>query len=130
MKIGLGILSLFWKMFVGIVFSTTALLFYPFLSITVSRPKLHKLAFRGFVVWSWTFRILTFYHIKRIQMGKLPKGPIIFLPNHASFLDIFILPSLFPHHPFLFMGKAEILSYPLIRTYFQKAEYQTGKDQE
>lgn len=119
MKVGLGVLSLFWKIIVGIVFCITALLYYPFLALTVSRPKLHSLAFKGFVAWSWTFRILTFYHVKRIQVSELPTSPIIFAANHASFLDIFILPSLFPKHPFLFMGKAEILSYPLIRTYFK-----------
>jgi 1-acyl-sn-glycerol-3-phosphate acyltransferase len=27
--------------------------------------------------------------------------------------------SIFPQHPFVFLGKSEILSYPIIRTYFQ-----------
>lgn len=128
MNKGLGILSLFWKIIVGIVFCTTALTFYPFLAITVRKPNLHRLAFQGFVVWSWTFRILCFYHVNRIQSAKLPEGPIIFAPNHASFLDIFLLPSLFPNHPFLFMGKAEILSYPIIRAYFKSFNIPVFRD--
>lgn len=119
MKIGLGILSLFWKIIVGTVFFITAILFYPFLALTVRKPSLHKLAFKGFVCWSWTFRILLFYHVERVQAEQLPNTALIFAPNHASFLDIFLLPSLFPKHPFLFMGKAEILSYPIIKAYFK-----------
>lgn len=128
MKIGLGILALFWKIIVGTVFCITALIFYPFLAFTVSKPKFHRLAFKGFVYWSWTFRILLFYHVIRIQKTKLPDSALIFAPNHASFLDIFLLPSLFPKHPFLFMGKAEILSYPIIKTYFKSFNIPVFRD--
>lgn len=30
------------------------------------------------------------------------------------------MPSIFPEHEFLFLGKSEILKYPLIKTYFKK----------
>ena len=33
--------------------------------------------------------------------------------------DIFFMYSLIPKHPFVFLGKSEILSYPIIRTYFK-----------
>jgi 1-acyl-sn-glycerol-3-phosphate acyltransferase len=46
-------------------------------------------------------------------------GPFIILPNHTSYLDIFLMCSLFPEKPFLFMGKSEILTYPIIKTYFK-----------
>jgi 1-acyl-sn-glycerol-3-phosphate acyltransferase len=39
--------------------------------------------------------------------------------NHTSYLDIFLLPSILPNHPFAFLGKAEILKYPIVRTYFK-----------
>lgn len=50
---------------------------------------------------------------------KLPKGPYIIVANHSSYLDIFFMHSLLPDHPFLFLGKGEILSYPILRTYFR-----------
>ena len=64
------------------------------------------------------FRVLGFYHVKKIQNEKLPAGPFILVGNHISYLDIFLLYSIIPNHPFLFLGKSEILSYPIFRTYF------------
>lgn len=92
---------------------------YPFLALFTSVPKLHNLAFKFFVIWSWFFRLLTFYHVKRIGIENLPKSPYVIAPNHASYLDIFIMYSTLPKDKFLFLGKAEILSYPLIRRYFK-----------
>ena len=119
MKFRIGILALIWKTIVGLVFSVTAVLFYPFIAYCSIRPNLHRAAFTGFVVWSWVFRVLCFYHIRRVQKGPLPAGPFIIAPNHASYLDIFLMPTLFAGHPFRFLGKSEILGYPLIKTYFR-----------
>jgi 1-acyl-sn-glycerol-3-phosphate acyltransferase len=51
--------------------------------------------------------------------SELPKGPYVIIANHSSYLDIFFMHSLLPAHPFLFLGKSEILSYPILRTYFK-----------
>ncbi len=51
--------------------------------------------------------------------AELPEGPYVIVSNHSSYLDIFVMHSLMPKHPFLFLGKGEILSYPIIRTYFK-----------
>lgn len=115
----IGVLALLWKIYVGIMFGLTAVIMYPFLALLVANKKWHKTAFKGFTIWSWFLRILTFYHMRRTGLENLPQGPYIITPNHASYLDIFLLPSALPQHPFLFMGKSEILSYPLIRTYFR-----------
>lgn len=64
-------------------------------------------------------RIFCFYRIKKIVESPLPKGPYIIIANHSSYLDIFFMYSIFPKHPFLFLGKGEILGYPIIRTYFK-----------
>lgn len=128
MKFRLGIFSLLWKIIVGIIFCVTAILFYPVLAILSSKEKWHKAAFKGFVVWSWTFRIICFYHIKKIEPSKLPAGPVIFAPNHASYLDIFIMHSLFASHPLVFLGKSEILSYPIIKSYFKSFNVPVFRD--
>jgi 1-acyl-sn-glycerol-3-phosphate acyltransferase len=41
--------------------------------------------------------------------------------HFESFLlfDIFFMHSILPDHPFLFLGKSEILKYPIIKTYFK-----------
>lgn len=119
MRIVKGILSLLWKCYVGTVFVVFALVLYPFFLILLSNKKWKKISFRLFVVWSWIMRIFCLYHVKKVKNASLPEGPYIIISNHSSYLDIFFMYSILPKHPFLFLGKGEILSYPIIGTYFR-----------
>ncbi|MNJ83424.1 2-acyl-glycerophospho-ethanolamine acyltransferase [compost metagenome] len=107
-------------MYVGLIFVTTLLFFYPFICITLARVSWRKWSFPINVVWSYTVRILSFIWVHRVRKVKLPKGPYLIVSNHTSYFDIFIMYSLLPRHRFLFMGKSEILSYPLMKTFFKK----------
>ena len=64
-------------------------------------------------------RICCFYPVRYRLRTELPKGPFIIIANHSSYLDIFLLHSILPQQPFAFLGKAEILKYPIVRTYFK-----------
>ncbi len=119
MKFIRGGLGFLWKCWVGLVFVLFAVLFYPFFALLLSREKWKRKSFPLFVVWSWMMRVFCLYGIKIIDRSPLPKGPYIIIANHASYLDIFLMHSLLPEHPFLFMGKGEILGYPILRTYFK-----------
>lgn len=119
MKWLLGPFAFIYKLYLGILFSITALLFYPFLAYTTTREKYHHAAYKGFVVWSTIFRFLAGWKFSINQKQQLPEGPFIIVANHASYADIFLLPALFSTHPHIFLGKSEILSYPLIKTYFK-----------
>lgn len=112
------VFSLFYKIYVGFLFSITALLFYPFLAYTTTHEKHHHKAFRAFVIWSRGFRFFAGWWFK-IE-GKIPTNtPFIIVANHSSYADIFLIPSLFSKQPHIFLGKSEILSYPMIKTYFK-----------
>lgn len=101
------------------MFMITALAFYPILFFLVKNENWHKMAYKIFVAWSWFVRITCFYFVKRI--GTLPPTdqPYVIVANHASYLDIFLLPSVLPNHPLVFLGKSELLTYPIIKTYFK-----------
>lgn len=120
MKRLLGILSFIFKLYVGCVFVVTLLFFYPFLWIALSHKGWRKYSFPINVMWSYTVRILTFVHVWKMNKITIPKGPYLIIANHTSFFDIFLMYSLLPNHRFLFLGKAEILSYPLIKTFFKR----------
>jgi 1-acyl-sn-glycerol-3-phosphate acyltransferase len=120
MKRLLGILSFIFKLYVGCVFVVTLLFFYPFLWMALSRKGWRKYSFPINVMWSYAVRILTFVHVWKMNKITIPKGPYLIIANHTSFFDIFLMYSLFPNHRFLFLGKAEILSYPLIKTFFKR----------
>ena len=53
------------------------------------------------------------------QKSELPAGPFIICPNHGSYLDIITMYRVFKRY-FIFMGKAEILEWPLFGIFFSK----------
>lgn len=64
--------------------------------------------------------MLCLFFVKKVKNSELPEGPYLIIANHISYLDIFLMYSIMPKHPFLFLGKSEILKYPLIKTYFKR----------
>ena len=123
-----NILSLIWKIYFGVYFLVTAIIFYPIIFPFLFSEKGKRASFKIFVVWSWTVRILGFYPVKRLTDSKLPKEPFIIVANHTSYLDIFLLPSILPKQRFLFLGKSEILQYPLLKTYFKRFNIPVYRD--
>jgi len=119
MRILIFIGSFLWKVYIGIVFAFFAIILYPFFLILLWKKSWSKMSFKLFVFWSWMMRIFCFYLIRYEKKSELPQSPYIIVANHTSYLDIFFMYSIFPNHPFVFLGKSEILSYPIIRTYFQ-----------
>ncbi|AEA43467.1 phospholipid/glycerol acyltransferase [Fluviicola taffensis DSM 16823] len=109
-----------YKCYVGLIFVATLLFFYPFICITLSRNSWKRWSFPINVVWSSTMRIFCGIWIHRLNRVRLPKGPYLIVSNHTSYFDIFVMYSILPTHRFLFMGKSEILSYPLMKTFFKR----------
>lgn len=110
-----------WKLYVGVIFSVLAVLTYPVLFLLLLSEKGKRKAFAIFTAWSWLMRVCCLYFVRvRGNRKSLPTEPVVIISNHSSYLDIFLMYSILPHHPFLFLGKAEILKYPLIKTYFKR----------
>ena len=115
-----GIFGLIWKLYFGIVFAFFAILFYPFFLTILIREEWNKYGFNLYIAWSWMLRFFCFYRIKVFgEDGKIPDGPYIIIANHTSYLDVFFMYSILPKHPFAFLGKAEVLKYPIVGTYFR-----------
>tara|TARA_Y100000589_G_scaffold63570_1_gene54879 strand:+ start:8021 stop:8782 length:762 start_codon:yes stop_codon:yes gene_type:complete len=114
------IVSVLWKFYITIIFSITTLFFYPLIVPLLFSEKLKKHTFPFFVAWSWSMRVFCFYFVVKKMNSPLPNAPYIIVANHISYLDIFLLPSILPKNRFLFLGKSELLRYPLIKTYFKK----------
>ena len=114
-----GILGLLFKLYIAIVFTVTLLIFYIPIVVLKSSDSTKKSTFKFFVAWSWSVRILSFIRVKFIQKSNVPIGPYIVVCNHTSYFDIFLMYSIIPNHPFLFLGKSEILFYPLVKSFFK-----------
>ncbi|MGE5504765.1 MAG: lysophospholipid acyltransferase family protein [Actinomycetota bacterium] len=57
--------------------------------------------------WKVTMRLLAFEAVVR---GKPVSGPVLFVANHASYLDVIVLGSVLPA---VFVAKAEVAGWPL-----------------
>ena len=128
MKFVKNVLSLLWKIYFGIYFLISAIFFYPIIFPFLFSEKGKNASFKLFVIWSWVVRILGFYRVKRLTNADLPNEPFIIVANHTSYLDIFLLPSILPKQRFLFLGKSEILQYPLLKTYFKRLNIAVYRD--
>jgi 1-acyl-sn-glycerol-3-phosphate acyltransferase len=96
----------------------TLFVFYPITALLVLSPKTRKWSTPVFLFWSYLLSILFFIFVKK-NSSKLPDKPVIVIANHTSYLDIFMMYQILPMRHIVFMGKSEILNYPLIRTYFK-----------
>jgi 1-acyl-sn-glycerol-3-phosphate acyltransferase len=60
---------------------------------------------------------------KNISKNKLiTKGPYVICPNHGSYLDILTMYAAFNKHRFLFIGKKELLTWPIISIFFKNID--------
>jgi len=114
-----GVFGLIWKLYIALVFSFFALLFYPLFLVLIMNPNWKKFSFKLFIIWSWIMRFCCFYGVRVMEKATLPDGPYIIVANHTSYLDILLMHSILPKSPFVFLGKSEILKYPILGTYFR-----------
>ncbi|MFB0997178.1 MAG: 1-acyl-sn-glycerol-3-phosphate acyltransferase, partial [Flavobacteriales bacterium] len=71
----------------------------------------------------WAKLLLLFTGILVVQKNKelLPKSPFVVCANHASYLDIVLMFIVIPN-TFLFLGKAELLKWPIIKIFFRNMD--------
>ncbi len=111
--------GLLYKLYVSLLFLCLALILQPLLLLLLRKESLHPYAHSVFVFWSYTFCILSGWIVRVKGKEHLQHDePLIIVANHSSFLDIFLLPMIFRNKKHVFLGKAEILRYPIIRHYF------------
>lgn len=78
-------------------------------------------AFKVKRVWARLICILTLIKVNVEGQEKLPKKPYVVCANHASYLDILVMFCIIPD-TFLFLGKAELLKWPIVRVFFKNMD--------
>jgi 1-acyl-sn-glycerol-3-phosphate acyltransferase len=111
---------LLYKLYVGAIFWLSLLFLYPFFHRLLKRKKFDSV-FKLKCFWSKMFQVLLFTPVKVERRAPLPKPPYIICSNHSSYLDIILFYSAFDEY-FLFMGKGELLHWPLFRLFFRKMD--------
>lgn len=107
-------------MYFGIIYLITGLLLYPFMVILVRGEKGIKRGILLKQIWSRVVCFLVFIRVDTTFEENLPKDkPFIFCPNHFSYLDIVLMYIVLPHN-IAFLGKSEILKWPIISLFFKR----------
>jgi len=112
---------LIYKLWIGFVFWFTLLLLYPFFYYLLQKEERFPSAFKLKRFWSRLIRTLIFCPIQKQFIADLPKPPYIIVSNHSSHLDTVFMYSIFNDY-FLFIGKGELLKWPMFRLFFRKMD--------
>jgi 1-acyl-sn-glycerol-3-phosphate acyltransferase len=116
MKFLLKILQLVFKVYVVASFVLSMALLYPLFKYLLARRKF-KTVFKLKKYWGVVLRAVCFMRLSVKYEGNFPKAPYVVVANHSSYLDIVFMYAVVPHF-FVFMGKYELLKWPLVRIFF------------
>jgi 1-acyl-sn-glycerol-3-phosphate acyltransferase len=116
----LGIFRFLYKLYFGLVYTLTGLTLWPYFFLALRGPKKFQRAKKVKKVWAKSICTLAFIRVELRDPHNFPKnGPYIVCANHASYLDIILMFLIIPGD-FAFMGKAEVLKWPLINIFFKR----------
>lgn len=106
------------KIWFGTVFFLSLLVLYPFFRLLLRRERDYPKAFRLMRVWGRFLNVALLVPASVERRGRLPAPPYVACVNHSSYLDIIHTYSVLPDY-FLFMGKYELLKWPLFNIFFK-----------
>lgn len=107
------------KLWFGFIFfGSLAVLYVPF-RFLLRKEVDHSRAFALMNAWGVFLNVFLLVPVKRVSMAPLPKPPYVICANHGSYLDIVHMYSIGLDF-FLFMGKYELLKWPLVGMFFKR----------
>ncbi|HMN04797.1 MAG TPA: lysophospholipid acyltransferase family protein [Flavobacteriales bacterium] len=109
---------LLFKLWFALVFGSSMVLLYVPFRILLHKPSRYPAAFKLMKAWGHFLAWAGMVPLKVQREQPLPPPPYIVCINHASYLDIIHAFCLLPDY-FLFMGKHELLEWPLFNIFFK-----------
>ena len=115
-----GLFRFIYKLYFGIVYIVLGLLLYPFMVLLIRGNKGVSRGVKMKQIWSRILCVFVFMRVKTDFEVDLPKDEaFVFCPNHTSYLDIVLMYIILPHN-IAFLGKSEILKWPIISLFFKR----------
>jgi 1-acyl-sn-glycerol-3-phosphate acyltransferase len=96
------------------------IIFYPFVYFNLRKAELHPKAFRIRVIWVGLLNALGLILFDVEGKEKIKDEPYIICMNHQSYLDILFAYKVVGKYFFKFIGKKELLKWPMIGVFFRK----------
>lgn len=111
---------LLWRIWFYILMFTTIIIMIPFLLILTSSEKYYATFWVMIRLWSKIIVYgMGFTIDKRLEQQIEPDKSYMFCPNHASFIDPFLLIVL-SKNPIVFVGKQELVNIPIFGFFYKK----------
>lgn len=112
-----------YRLYFGAVFFGVLLILYPVFWLFLLNEKKPKRVVKLKVFTAKLILILLGIRTKNISKNKvITEGPYVICPNHGSYLDILTMYTAFNRHRFLFIGKKELLTWPIINIFFKNID--------
>lgn len=118
---------LVFKLWFGSVFGVSMLLLYLPFKVLLRKEAGYPAAFRLMRAWAAFLGVAGMMPLRVKGRENLPEPPYIVCFNHSSYLDIIHAFNALPHY-FLFMGKRELLTWPLFRIFFKGMHIAVDRD--
>ncbi|MEZ4921606.1 MAG: lysophospholipid acyltransferase family protein [Crocinitomicaceae bacterium] len=67
-------------------------------------------------------------YVRKLRIPENLKGPFVICSNHASYLDIIMMYPILPTTKFLFIGKSELLRWPVLNIFFKKIDIAVNRE--
>lgn len=129
MKILLIPFIIIYRVYFALVFFLVLLILYPIFWTLLLREENYT---RVFKLKVFTARIILFldfvWLVRKSDQPELTNGPYVICANHASYLDIILMYSILPRKRFLFIGKSELLKWPIINIFFKKVDIAVNRE--
>jgi 1-acyl-sn-glycerol-3-phosphate acyltransferase len=107
-----------YKVYFALVFFGSLVLLYVPFRVLLHKPKRYERAFRLKRAWAFFLHWASGVPLRVDRRAPLPKAPYVICCNHSSYLDIIQMYNVIPEY-FLFMGKYELLRWPLFNIFFK-----------
>ncbi|MBD3636231.1 MAG: 1-acyl-sn-glycerol-3-phosphate acyltransferase [Crocinitomicaceae bacterium] len=118
-----------YRIYFAVVFFTVLTIMYPIFWVLLLNDKHFEKVFRLKVFTSRVILLLDFMFLKKIRVPEnLPNGPYVICSNHCSYLDIIQMYPILPHTKFMFIGKAELLRWPVLNIFFKKVDIAVNRE--
>ena len=129
MKYVLMPLVILYRLYFALIFFVVLTILYPVFWVMLWNDNHFEKVFKLKVATSRIILFLDLIFVKRIRIPEnLPDGPYVICSNHASYLDIIQMYPILPKTKFMFIGKAELLRWPVINIFFKKVDIAVHRD--
>ena len=112
---------LFYRIWFYVLVAGIIILMFPFLFISVLKPKWYPYFFKLSRIWAKCILIGMgcYWRIERSE--TLAKGQsYVFVANHTSMTDIMLMLVAIKDHPFVFIGKKELVKIPIFGFFYKR----------